>query len=137
MNKGKRDEVLYHSSVEVTEASTKASSFLDTLKSWENNQSLWRTLDVEGDGEWIQHGLVMDSLVVGHGGSYMPKVAQDICSCAAIIYCKINQRYATCTCVEKTLQAVAENYRTKILGGILAQLLVKAAAETMYASKIM
>jgi len=79
----------------------------------------------------------MDSLVVNHHGSYMPKVAQDICSCAAVIYCKITQRYATCTWEEKTSRATADNYRAEILGDILAQLLVKVAAGTKHASKCM
>ena len=96
VNKGERDDVLYHPSAAVAEVSDVPSSLLDTLKSWEN-QSLWRTLDVEGDGEWMRHSLVMDSLIVGHDGSYMPKVAHDICSCAAVIYYKITQQYATGT----------------------------------------
>ena len=57
----------------------------------------------------------------------MPKVATDVCSSALVIYCKLTRKSASVTWVEKTTTKTADNYHAEILGGIAAQLIIKAA----------
>jgi len=57
----------------------------------------------------------------------MPKVAKDVCLCGFVVYCELSLQVAYGTWVEKTTHATAGNYRGKLLGGIDAQLIVKAA----------
>ena len=44
-----------------------------------------------------------------------------------MIYCKLTWKSASVTWVEKTTTKTADNYRAEILGGIAAQLIIKAA----------
>jgi hypothetical protein len=68
------------------------------------------------------------SLIIGHNGSYMPHLANNICSCAVVIHCQHTGYYADMIYMERSSKASADNYRAEILGGVGAQLLVKAAA---------
>jgi hypothetical protein len=100
---------------------------LDTLATWDNS-SLWTSLKFEGDDcGLIFHGLMHGSLTIGHNGSYMPLVANNICSCAAVFYCSHKQKYAEVTWAEKSAKQSADNYWVEILGGCCVQLIVKAA----------
>ncbi len=102
-------------------------TLLKTLAIWDN-ASLWRTFWIKGNNfGWIFPGLMRRSLTIGHNGSYMPMVANNVCSCAVVIYCSHNNKYAEVTWVEKSTKKLANNYGAKILGGCYAQLLVKAA----------
>jgi hypothetical protein len=77
------------------------STLLSTLASWDN-QSLWKHLRIDGGkGGWIHNGLMQGSLIVGHDGSYMPHLANNICACAVVIYCTHIDQYAEMTWVEK------------------------------------
>jgi hypothetical protein len=67
------------------------------------------------------------SLIIGHDGSYMPQVANDVCACAAVFYCTHEDKYVDVTWVKKSSKLSADNYRAEILGGCCAQLIVKAA----------
>ena len=97
------------------------------LASWDN-QSLWKHLRIDGgEGGWIYNGLMRGSLIVGHDGSYMPHLANNICACAVVIYCTHTDQYADLTWAEKSTKSSANNYRAEILGGIGAQLIIKAA----------
>ena len=97
----------------------------DVISSWD--PSLWRSLHCDGDGSWIYRALYLKTLVITHGGSYMPKVAKDICLGACVIYCKATHQRAHCLWVERTSNALADNYRGELLAGVCAQLIVKAA----------
>jgi hypothetical protein len=66
-------------------------------------------------------------LVIGHDGSYMPHLANNVCVCAAVFYCSHTNQYADVTWVEKSTKKAANNYRAKILGGCSTQLIIKAA----------
>jgi hypothetical protein len=102
-------------------------TLLDNLPAW-GNQSLWSTLRIDGDHcTWIFQGLMHGSLIIGHDGSYMPQVANDICACAAVFYCTHKDKYTDVTWVEKSSKLLADNYWAEILGGCCAQLIVKAA----------
>ena len=64
-------------------------------------------------------------LVIGHDGSYMPPLANNVCTCAAVIYCSHTNQYMDVTWVEKSTKKAANNYRAKILGGCSTQLIIK------------
>jgi hypothetical protein len=57
----------------------------------------------------------------------MPMVANNICSCAAVLVCSYEGKYADVTWAEKSNKRSVDNYRAEILGGCCAQLIVKAA----------
>ncbi len=60
---------------------------LATLSSWEN-QTLWKHLRIDGSaGDWIFSRLMRGSLVIGHDGSYMPYLTNNVVACAAVFYC--------------------------------------------------
>jgi hypothetical protein len=91
---------------------------LATLASWEN-QSLWKHLRIDGGaGDWIFSGLMRGLLVIGHDGSYMPHLTNNICACAAVFYCSHTNQYADVTWVEKSTKKAAYNYPAKIWGGV-------------------
>jgi hypothetical protein len=102
-------------------------TLLSTLALWDN-QSLWKHLRIDGgNGGWIHNGLMQGSLVIGHDGSYMPHLANNICACAVVIHCTRTDQYAEMTWAEKSTKLLANNYQAEILGGIGAQLIIKAA----------
>jgi hypothetical protein len=41
------------------------------------------------------------SLTIGHNGSYMPMVANNVCSCVVVIYCSHNNKYVAVTWLER------------------------------------
>ena len=100
------------------------SGFWATLRSFPN-QSLWKNFVCDGDGEWIRRGLRLGSLVVVHDGSYMKQVAKDVCSAAFLIYCTHSCQRAKGSVAERA--STADNYRGEILGGLMVQLVLRAA----------
>ena len=118
--------VRFHSAAQVYTPPTHHLPLLDRLRSWEN-RGLWKTFKCDGDGEWIYRGLYLNSLVIVHDYSYMPKVVADVCSTALVIYCKLTRKSASVTWVKKTTTKTADKYCAEILGGIAAQLIIKAA----------
>ncbi len=66
-------------------------------------------------------------LVIGNDSFYMPHLANNVCTCAAVIYCSHKKQYADVTWVEKRTKKAANNYCAKILGGCSTQLIIKAA----------
>jgi hypothetical protein len=64
-------------------------------------------------------------LVIGHDGSYMPHLANNVCACAAVFYCSRTNQYADITWVEKSTKKVANNYHAKILGGAVHRQLLR------------
>jgi hypothetical protein len=58
----------------------------DVLRSY-GNDSLWRHLEIDGDGKWLRRGLLLGTLIMVHDGSYMRDVAPDVSSAAVIIKC--------------------------------------------------
>ncbi len=71
----------------------------------------------DGIGDWIFSGLMRESLVIRHDGSYMPHLANNVCACALVIYCSHTDQFTDVTWVEKSKKKVANNYRAEILGG--------------------
>jgi hypothetical protein len=103
---------------------TPPTTFLGILHSWPN-QSLWRTLKVDGDGSWILDALVAGSLDVVYDGSFMKKVTPKVCSMALLMRCRITGYELTCTWAE--MSNSADNYRGELLGALCCSLLLKAA----------
>jgi hypothetical protein len=99
---------------------------LATLASWEN-QSLWKHLWIDGGiGDWIFSGPMQGLLVIGHDGSYMPHLANNVCACATVIHCSHTNQYTDLTWVEKSTKKAGNNYHAKMLGGCSTQLIIKA-----------
>jgi hypothetical protein len=53
------------------------------------NKSLWTSLDYDGDKSWILGGMLAESLIIIHAGSYMNEISPIISSAATMIYCTI------------------------------------------------
>lgn len=118
------DIVKLHSTCRKLVTTEPGGSFKEVLRSFKN-QSLWSCLDYDGNGEWIHRGLLMGSLCTVHDGSYMKELSERVCSAAVVIYCKVSKKRLKCAVAEETDQA--DNYRGEILGGVLDQLLLRAA----------
>ena len=87
------------------------------------NQSLWLSLDYDGDGSWI---LDAQSLVIIHDGSYIKEVLTHISLAATMIYCRIAK--AQCKCTWAKQLSSAGSYHGEILHGLMMQLILNAAA---------
>jgi hypothetical protein len=98
-------------------------SFWDVIESYKN-PGLWGNLRCNGDGSWIYEGLCMGSLAIIHDRSYMKELSPDICLVAVMIYCTFTGLLCKCTIAKKSTSA--ESYQGKILGAILAQLILHA-----------
>ncbi len=90
------------------------------------NQSLWLSLDYNGDGSWILHGMLAQSLIIIHDGSYMKELLPNISLAATMIYCTIAKAQCKCTWAKKSTSAGP--YCGEILGGVMTQLILHAAA---------
>jgi hypothetical protein len=101
------------------------SGFEQTIKNMAN-QTLWLSLDYDGDGSWMLNGMLAQSLVIIHDGSYMKELSPDTCSAATLIYCIIAK--ARCKCTWAKRSSAASPYRGEILGGLMMQLILNAAA---------
>jgi len=67
------------------------------------------------------------SLVIVHDGSYMSKVSKTACSAAFMILCTNTNNRAKGVVAESSKEA--DNYRGEILGGLLVQLILRAATQ--------
>jgi hypothetical protein len=56
------------------------------------NESLWWSLDYDGDGSWILEGMSNKSLIMIHDGSYMKEIPPLISSAATMIYCTVAKK---------------------------------------------
>ncbi len=99
--------------------------FWDNIQSLDN-PSLWRNLRCDGDSTWIYHGLCMGSLIVVHNGSYMKDISTSISAVAVMILCAVTGSICKCTIAEYSESA--SSYRGKILGAVLTQVILWAAA---------
>ena len=57
----------------------------------------------------------------------MVEVANDVCSAAFMIYCQRTKQKAKGVVAEKSRDA--DNYRGEILGGLIVQLVLRAASQ--------
>jgi hypothetical protein len=93
-------------------------------------QSLWVSLDYNGDGSWILEGILAQSLIIIHDGSYMREISPIISSAATMIYCTIAK--VQCKCAWAKMLTSAGSYCGKILGGDMTQLILHAAAASYH-----
>ena len=110
-------------------------TLLAVLRSYPN-QSLWRDINLDGDGKWIIDGLARGSLAIVHDGSFMEHLDEMLCSAGRIIFCKVARRIATFSAAERMDNQTASNYRGELLGGLLAALILKAASSFCLAMHI-
>jgi hypothetical protein len=85
-----------------------------------------KSLDYDDDGSWILEGMINRSLIISHDGSYMKEVSPSISAAALMIYCTTTRKRCKCMWAEHSKSA--GSYRGEILGGIMTQLILKAAA---------
>ena len=69
-------------------------TLLATIKSFPN-QSLWRYIDLDGDGELIVDGLARGTLAIVHDGSFMEHLDPSVCLAGGIIFCREARRIGT------------------------------------------
>jgi len=84
----------------------------------------------DGNGSWILEGMLAQSLIIIHDGSYMNKISPIISSAATMIYCIIAKVRCKCTWAE--MSTSARSYRGKIPGGVMTQLILHAAAASYH-----
>ena len=77
--------------------------------------------------------MISRSLIIIHDGSYMKEISPLISAAATMIYCTIAKKRCKCMWAEKSESAVS--YQGEILGDIMTQLILRAAA-TGYKGKI-
>jgi hypothetical protein len=65
--------------------------------------------------------------MIGHDGSYMPHLTNNVCTCAAVIYCSHTNQYMDFTWGGESTKKAANNSHAEILGGCSTQLIFKAA----------
>jgi hypothetical protein len=122
-------QVLLHSSIPGFVPSRPIYGFEHVIKSFAN-QTLWFSLDYNGDGSWILNGMLAQSLVIIHDGSYTRELSPYISSAATMIYCTITNARCKCTWAEQL--ASSGPYWGEILGGDMTQLILNAAASTYH-----
>jgi hypothetical protein len=81
-------QVFFHSSIPGFVPVQLTSGFENVIKGFAN-QSLWASLEYNGGGSWILNGMLAQSLVIIHDGSYMRDLSPCISSAATMIYCMI------------------------------------------------
>jgi hypothetical protein len=72
-------QVFLHSSLPCFEPVQPVSGFENVFRGFAN-QSLWVSLDYNGNGSWILEGMLAQSLIIIHDGSYMNKISPIISS---------------------------------------------------------
>jgi len=118
-------QVLLHSSAALATSPEASLDFETNLRS-HDNETLWKSLDYNDNGSWILEGMINRSLIISHNGSYMKEVSPSISAAALMIYCTKTRKRCKCTWAEHSESA--GSYRGEILGGIMIQLILKAAA---------
>ena len=85
-----------------------------------DNQSLWKNFQCDRDGKWIHRGLILGMQVIVHDGSYMPLVSKTVCLAAFMIFDTHTNNRVKGVFAERSDNA--DNYRVKILWGLMVQL---------------
>ncbi len=88
--------ILLHSTIPMYLPSSPISVFEQTIRHF-TNQSLWVSLNYNGDGSWILDSMLVQSLIIFHDGSSMKEISPDICSMATMIYFLITTYRCKCT----------------------------------------
>ena len=110
-----------------TTVSATVPDLLEALRSYDA-PSLWRSLNLGEDSDWIKSALLKRTLKPVHDGSYMPELKSDLCSAALVLQCVKTGKMATVTVVERTNSKTASNYHGELLGSLLLALILRAAS---------
>jgi hypothetical protein len=124
-----KGQVFLHSSLPCFKPIHPVSGFKNVIRGFAN-QSLWVSHEYDGNGSWILEGMLAQSLIIIHDGSYMREISLIISSAATMIYCTIAK--VRCKCTWAKMLTSAGSCRGKILGGIMMQLLLHAAAASYH-----
>jgi hypothetical protein len=100
------EQLILHSLAAAPTPPVVSLGFEFNLRSY-GNESLWRSLDYDGDGSWILEGMSNRSLIIIHDGSYMKEIFPLISSVATMIYCTVAvaKKQCKCTWAEKSESA--------------------------------
>ncbi len=120
-----QNQVMLHSSIPIPLPLVPKIGFEQNLRHL-SNHTLWLSLNFDGNGSWILDGMLNCSLIIIHDGSYMKEISPLISSAATMIYCTMTRAQCKCTWAEQSDSAGA--YHGEILGRIMAQLILQAAA---------
>jgi len=119
------NHVRLHSITSIPASPTPPINIRAVLHSWGNN-SLWRDLQLHGDGTWLIEGLIQGTIEGAADGSFMVEVCPDVCSAAFMLICTVSKRRIMGTWSERS--QFAGNYRGEIFGGMALALVLRAAA---------
>ena len=97
-------QVFLHSLLPCFVPAQPMSGFKNVIRGYVN-KSLWTSLDYDGDGSWILGGMLAESLIIIHDGSYMKEISPIISSAATMIYCTIAKARCKCTWTETSTSA--------------------------------
>jgi hypothetical protein len=78
--------------------------------------TLWENMSVDGNGEWIQEGIVSGSLCIAHDKSYMAEQSDSLCLAGIIMYCCTSRQWLKMSLAESS--DTASNYRGELLGAV-------------------
>ncbi len=120
------NSIQLHSWTKIYAPPSNVPSFWDNIGAY-GNESLWKNLRCDGDVSWIYDGMCTGSLVIIHGGSFMKEISPYISAAAVMIYCKTTKKGCKCTITEQSQSA--GSYRGEILGGVVTQLILRAAVQ--------
>ena len=93
-----------HSLSVLPNATNEHQTLLAALHTLEN-PTLWENMHINGDGEWIQEGLLHGTLSIAHDGSFTQEKLVDLCSAAVIIFCPASNQWAKVLVVEHSESA--------------------------------
>ena len=97
-------QVFLHSSLPCFVSAQPVSGFKNVIRGYAN-QSLWASLDYDGDGSWILEGMLAQSLIIIHDGSYMKEISLVVSSATTMIYCTIANVRCKCTWAKMSTSA--------------------------------
>ncbi len=119
------NHVRRHSTTGIPASPTPPIDLRAVLHSW-GNDSLWRDLQLHGDGTWLIEGLIQGTIEGAADGSFMVEICPDVCSAAFMLICTVSKRKLVGTWTEWS--QFAGNYRGEIFGDMALALILRAAA---------
>eukprot|EP00956_Cyclotella_meneghiniana_P002828 scaffold3322_cov23-Cyclotella_meneghiniana.AAC.1 len=99
------DSIILHSTCDIFHKPTNPSTFMSCLSSY-SNQSLWKHLEIDGDGDWLIKSILQGTLLISMDGSYMSDLSQSACSGAFILHCTESKQEMRGCLVDESHQAI-------------------------------
>ena len=120
-------DVTLHSTADYPQAAVSTTKFVDALKALPN-QSMWKDLKMDEEGEWVREGLIAGMLVMVHDWSYNEGLDPTKSSAAYGVMCTKSKKELRGSVVESSEHA--SNYRAELLGALCCLLIIKAAQDS-------